>query len=70
MTSSPLNRLERHWPEPSSEPGAPLIDGGQVAAKAEAVRRRVEQLIGDHPQVTVLTAAAVGVLLGWYIKRK
>jgi ElaB/YqjD/DUF883 family membrane-anchored ribosome-binding protein len=68
LPNSPLNRLQPHWLR-SADEGAP-IDAQQVAAQADAWRRRIEQFLGDHPQATVVVAAAVGVAIGWLVKRK
>jgi ElaB/YqjD/DUF883 family membrane-anchored ribosome-binding protein len=69
LPNSPLNRLEAHWPRPG-DADAPAVDARQVAANADAWRRRIEQFLGDHPQATVIVAAAIGAALGWLVKRK
>jgi len=69
LPNSPLNRLQSHWPRSEDAESLP-VDTRVVVAKADAWRRRIEQFLGDHPQATVVVAAAVGVALGWLVKRK
>jgi ElaB/YqjD/DUF883 family membrane-anchored ribosome-binding protein len=40
---------------------------GEVATSWE---RRFEEFLGEHPKLTVAAAAAVGLMLGWMVKRK
>jgi ElaB/YqjD/DUF883 family membrane-anchored ribosome-binding protein len=32
--------------------------------------KRLEEFMGEHPKLTVAAAAAVGLLLGWMVKRR
>ena len=70
MPSSPLNRIDTHWPAPPTQGDAPPIDPREVVTFADAWRKRVEKFLGDHPQATIAVAAAAGVALGWFVKRK
>lgn len=71
MSGSPLNRLESHWPAAAEGSiAAPPVDPAKIAAKADDWRKRLERLMGDHPQVTVVVAAVAGIALGWFVKRK
>jgi ElaB/YqjD/DUF883 family membrane-anchored ribosome-binding protein len=40
---------------------------GEVATSLE---RRFEDFMGEHPKLTVAAAAALGLVLGWMVKRK
>ena len=48
----------------------PPVDVEKVASLADAWRKRVEKFLGDHPQATIAVAAAAGIALGWFVKRK
>jgi ElaB/YqjD/DUF883 family membrane-anchored ribosome-binding protein len=39
----------------------------EVAASWE---ERFQEFMGEHPKLTVAAAAAVGLVLGWMVKRK
>ncbi|QEH39300.1 hypothetical protein OJF2_79150 (plasmid) [Aquisphaera giovannonii] len=42
---------------------------GEIAAAVGPIRQTFEQAIGDHPLRAAAVSLAVGVLLGWLIKR-
>lgn len=70
LPNSPLNRLRSHWPRALDDQNGTAAGAQKLVARAVAWRRRLERFLGDHPQATVVVAAAVGIALGWLVKRK
>jgi ElaB/YqjD/DUF883 family membrane-anchored ribosome-binding protein len=68
MRGSPVNRLESVWPK-LSEADAPEKETtwGQTAKSWE---HNLESFMTEHPKLTVAAAAALGLVLGWMVKRK
>jgi ElaB/YqjD/DUF883 family membrane-anchored ribosome-binding protein len=69
-----VNRLERYWtkPEmdlvPAAEPGRRRLSEPQTGAASWI--ENIGEMLGDHPQATVIVALSVGVILGWLVKRR
>jgi ElaB/YqjD/DUF883 family membrane-anchored ribosome-binding protein len=67
---APINRLESIWPR--SEP--PDVIAGRESAslgnKARSWEHSLENLLSEHPKFAIAAAAAVGIVLGWIVKRK
>jgi hypothetical protein len=71
MRESPANRLELHWPKQAAPaPPPPVYEPQTVGEVATSVERRIEDFMGEHPKLTVAAAAALGLVLGWMVKRK
>jgi ElaB/YqjD/DUF883 family membrane-anchored ribosome-binding protein len=70
MRGSPVNRLERHWPQTpvpdvaAQEPQPSLKDLGK------SWEANLETFLGEHPKLTLAAAASIGLLVGWMVKRK
>jgi hypothetical protein len=68
MRESPVNRLEPHWPQPIVSSSTREEPSWSDTAKSWEVD--LKKFIGDHPKVTLLAGAAVGLIVGWLVKRK
>jgi ElaB/YqjD/DUF883 family membrane-anchored ribosome-binding protein len=68
MRESPVNRLEPHWPQ-STAASSPR-EGASWSDTAKSWEEDLKKFIGDHPKATLLAGAAVGLVLGWLVKRK
>jgi hypothetical protein len=68
--AAPINRLESIWsrsepPEPDFTPVLPVR-----TKKANSWEDKFEGLLAKHPTAAIVAAAAVGIALGWIVKRK
>jgi hypothetical protein len=70
MRESPLNRLEPYLTSYGPRPPAPEIEPQSWGEMAESWDDRIQSFLGEHPKLTVAAAAAVGLVLGWMVKRK
>jgi hypothetical protein len=70
MRESPANRLERHWPDYAVRPVLPVYERPTWDETARPMEERLKDFMGEHPKVTVAAAAAVGLMLGWMVKRR
>jgi ElaB/YqjD/DUF883 family membrane-anchored ribosome-binding protein len=69
MQNSPVNRLERHWRSTAVPEAQQYAD--QLSREMEkSWENKVEDFLADHPKLTLAAAAAVGMVLGWMVKRK
>jgi len=71
--AAPINRLESLWSR--SETGeAPIVPEPplprRMQRQAKRWERGAEGLMAKHPTAAILAAAAVGLVLGWIVKRK
>jgi ElaB/YqjD/DUF883 family membrane-anchored ribosome-binding protein len=67
----PTNRLHSLWPSQAVDgKPSPLRDAKQFAAKLQPMIQNVGAAIGQHPRTSLTVAAALGVVAGWFIKRK
>jgi len=69
MRGSPVNRLEDVWPR-TGEPEAPLSESAFWKSKARRIESDAESFIEEHPQLALAAAAALGLVLGWVVKRR
>lgn len=72
MPDTPVNRLTpHHWQRVATPPtiGAHYGPRSLVESK-KPMDQRLQEFMGEHPKITVAAAAAVGLLLGWMVKRK
>jgi len=68
---SPINRLESIWPQSKTASVPP--PGSQKSTLSDTARSweySFENLLAEHPKVTIAAAAAIGIALGWMVKRK
>lgn len=66
----PINRLESIWPQPSSENAAEASEHASWSDTAKSWEHRLEDLLAEHPKIAIGAAAALGLVLGWLVKRK
>ena len=67
---APINRLESIWPQSSREEA---IDTGEHASWSDTTKsfeHKIEELLADHPKFAIGAAAALGLVLGWLVKRR
>jgi ElaB/YqjD/DUF883 family membrane-anchored ribosome-binding protein len=69
MQDSPANRLASHW-HPKVRSIAPEYKRKTLGETVKPWEQRLEEFMGEHPKLTVAAAAAVGLLLGWMVKRR
>jgi ElaB/YqjD/DUF883 family membrane-anchored ribosome-binding protein len=71
MHGSPVNRLERVsvWRR-TAAPELLEPESSRWRASAGSWERGLETFIADHPRLVIAAAAAVGLVLGWIVKRK
>lgn len=65
-----MNRLESHWPQATARQVAPEVEPQSWGEVAKSWEQQLEEFMGEHPKLTVAAAAAVGLMLGWMVKRK
>jgi ElaB/YqjD/DUF883 family membrane-anchored ribosome-binding protein len=72
MQGRPVNRLEHSWTKPVGY-GQELTDFSPPSRWQDAAKNwesNAENFIVDHPRLALAAAAAVGLVLGWIVKRK
>jgi ElaB/YqjD/DUF883 family membrane-anchored ribosome-binding protein len=71
MREGPVNRLEPHWQQAAAR-GSTTPDRvpHPLSDTAKSWEENLERFMADHPKLMVAAAAAVGVVLGWMVKRK
>ena len=70
MRDGPVNRLEPHWQQATAQRTTPERVPHPLADKAKSWEENLEHFMAEHPKLTVAAAAALGVVLGWMVKRK
>jgi ElaB/YqjD/DUF883 family membrane-anchored ribosome-binding protein len=70
MRNSPVNRLEAHWPKPPLPEAEQYPDEASWTSTAKSWEANLEDFMADHPKLTVAAAAALGMVLGWMVKRR
>jgi hypothetical protein len=70
MRNSPVNRLQRHWPKAAAPEAEQYADQSSWANMAKSWEANLEDFMADHPKLTIAAAAAMGMVLGWMVKRK
>jgi hypothetical protein len=70
--AAPINRLESLWSrrEAREAPVAEEPFSRQVKRRAKSLESGVEGLMAKHPTAAIVAAAAIGIALGWIVKRK
>jgi ElaB/YqjD/DUF883 family membrane-anchored ribosome-binding protein len=70
MRESSANRLEPHWASLEARANAPEVEPISWKERAGSLEHGVQNFLSEHPKLTVAAAAAVGLVLGWMVKRK
>jgi len=68
--AAPINRLESLWPQSEAAEAATRREAASWSSKARTWESDLESLLRKHPKVAIAAAAAVGIALGWIVKRK
>jgi len=67
---TPINRLGSLWP---SSMATETDDAGKEATWSDTAKsweENVETILKDHPKLAIAAATAIGLALGWLVKRK
>jgi ElaB/YqjD/DUF883 family membrane-anchored ribosome-binding protein len=70
MREKAANRLEPHWASIESRTTAPQVEPVTWKERAGSLEHGVQNFLSEHPKLTVAAAAAVGLVLGWMVKRR
>jgi len=70
MHESPVNRLEPHWPTATPRIQPPEVESQTWKELAASWEEEIQNFLSEHPKLTIAAAAAVGLVLGWIVKRK
>jgi ElaB/YqjD/DUF883 family membrane-anchored ribosome-binding protein len=70
MRDSPVNRLERHWPQVPVPDVTPRREQRSWSELGKSWEEDLETFMGDHPKLTLAAAAAIGLVVGWMVKRR
>jgi hypothetical protein len=70
MHESPVNRLEPHWPTAATRVEPPEVEPRSWKEVTTSWEDEVHSFLSEHPKLTIAAAAAVGMVLGWIVKRK
>jgi len=68
--AAPINRLESIWSGHEARDTALAPERPVWTKRAKSWERSFEGLLAKHPTAAIVTAAAVGIALGWIVKRK
>jgi ElaB/YqjD/DUF883 family membrane-anchored ribosome-binding protein len=68
--AAPINRLESMWPESERAEASARREAASWSNKARRAEDTLEDLLTKHPRVAIAAAAAVGIALGWIVKRR
>jgi len=69
MVQSPSDRLQSHWPKKNLSNDPRRIELDELPPSTEW-SEWLTQCMGEHPVLTLATAAVAGLALGWIVKRK
>jgi len=67
--AAPINRLESMWSRSEGREIA-VAQRPVWTKRAQSLEKSFESLLAKHPTAAIVTAAAVGIALGWIVKRK
>jgi len=67
MVQTPSDRLKSYWSRPAK---AERVESEAADAASPDLTQRLAKCMGDRPAITLATAAIVGLVLGWIVKRK
>ena len=68
--AAPINRLESIWSRTEARDTPLAPEQPDWANRAKSWENRFESLLAKHPTAAIVAAAAVGIALGWIVKRK
>jgi ElaB/YqjD/DUF883 family membrane-anchored ribosome-binding protein len=72
--AAPINRLESIWSRREAREAAladeQLFPTRRASSRIKSLENSVEGLLAQHPKAAIVAAAAVGIALGWIVKRK
>jgi ElaB/YqjD/DUF883 family membrane-anchored ribosome-binding protein len=68
--AAPINRLESMWPQSEAAEIAARREAASWSKQAKTWEENLESVLRKHPKVAIAAAAAVGIALGWIVKRK
>jgi ElaB/YqjD/DUF883 family membrane-anchored ribosome-binding protein len=65
-----INRLESMWPRSERAEASAGREAATWSRKARSAEHTLEDLLTKHPRIAIAAAAAVGIALGWIVKRR
>jgi ElaB/YqjD/DUF883 family membrane-anchored ribosome-binding protein len=68
--AAPINRLETIWSRNEARAADAANEHAGWGNRAKSWENKVEGLLAKHPTAAIVAAAAVGIALGWMVKRK
>ena len=68
--AAPINRLESIWSRSEALVTDLTPEEPVWTKRAKSWENSFEGLLAKHPTAAIVTAAAVGIALGWIVKRK
>jgi ElaB/YqjD/DUF883 family membrane-anchored ribosome-binding protein len=68
--AAPINRLESMWPRSERSEVLARHEAATWSKKAKRAEDTLEDLLMKHPRIAIAAAAAVGIALGWIVKRR
>jgi ElaB/YqjD/DUF883 family membrane-anchored ribosome-binding protein len=66
----PVNRLESMWPRSERAEDLARREAAPWSNKARRAENTLEDLLVKHPRIAIAAAAAVGIAVGWIVKRR
>jgi hypothetical protein len=66
----PINRLESIWPRSEGPEALAAPKQAVWTTRAKSWENRLEDFLAEYPKAAILAAAAVGIAIGWIVKRK
>ena len=70
MVKSPSNRLQSYWPPNRPPVEQPLHEPVITTSSDPTWAEWLGTCMGERPIATLATATAIGLLLGWLVKRR
>ena len=68
--AAPINRLESIWSRSEARETPAPREQAVWSSRARSWENSLEGLLAKHPTAAIVAAAAVGIALGWMVKRK
>jgi len=66
----PINRLESMWPRSERAEVVARREAATWSNKARRAEDTLEGLLLKYPRIAIAAAAAIGIALGWIVKRR
>jgi hypothetical protein len=67
---APINRLDSIWSRRETRELPTEREQAVWGTRAKSWETSLEGILAKHPKAAIVAAAAVGIALGWIVKRK